>query len=485
MIIFLSVNSNDVMAQNAVCAYCGTQLPYGVHGPKCKYYVATSSSSSSVTPAANLSTMVAGAIFQNMLKSIFSNNSAADKKALDAKQQADQAAALQAARQAAQQQRINQAIAQAEYEKMMKSYKLLEGSQDLKIKTLGNTNLEFKTLNGNAETLSADARNQFENGIKLPASGTVATGGGTPFFGDTMPIEDLQTLVNTDSNPNVVDLREATKYVEENKKNDSLKMVSLLRKAETPGNGSPIIQKPDCIKLGEKLKLYSIQRDQFQKTINLSKSELDVWETANRNALINAAKDGLEYFTGQLLDRVTKRAEAAERLQRIYNKNVTQMTKDGINVVELQTKIEKLRILSTKGKISELTNNINDWQTFMKDGMSSLVNQFTDSNKEITDLMEDPKMKSYFESEKPELKTLLDISKLAASNKVFGKWVAKKVPMIALVDISIKQLYNGLDYFLSLNRIMDSNKINGKVMDAAYTIQKNINETSSQLRDCN
>jgi hypothetical protein len=62
--------------------------------------------------------------------------------------------------------------------------------------------------------------------------------------------------------------------------------------------------------------------------------------------------------------------------------------------------------------------------------------------------------------------------------------VAKKIPMIALVEISIKQAYNGLDYFLSLKRIMEGQKINSGVMETAKYIQKNIDDTYLALKDC-
>ena len=99
-------------------------------------------------------------------------------------------------------------------------------------------------------------------------------------------------------------------------------------------------------------------------------------------------------------------------------------------------------------------------------------------------MLEDPKLQKYFETESPELKTLLDLSKIAASNKVFGKWVAKKVPLIAAVELSINQSYNGLDWFLSFKRMTEANKINGKVLTAARSIQQHIDDTSFALQGC-
>ena len=439
----------------------------------------------------NLNNMVVGSIFQGVISSIFSSNSGNAQRLQDAKQKEAAMMAQKAAEQAAEQQRIIEANAQAEYDKMMESYKQLDGAQELNQKTLGTVDLDFKNLNGEAEQLSSDARKQFEVSGKAPVTTQVTPtpvatpiAGGTPFFGDAMPVEDLQTLTNPEDNPNVVDLRASKKFVAKKIDDDTPLIVGLLKKMEPEGNGEPIIQKPDCIKLYKQLKGYLNQRVQFQKTIDLSQNELDIWETANRNAMINAAKDGIEYFTGQLLEGLTNRGKAADRLQQIYDENLIEMSISDINIVEVQKKINKLREISSAGHIAELANNMHDWQTFIKDGMSSLITNLSASNNEITDMLEDPKMKGFFETESPELSTLLDLSKIAASNKVFGKWVAKKIPIIAGIEISIKQTYNALDWILSYNRIVKAQKINGGVMETAKYIQQNIDDTYAALSDC-
>ncbi|MDP2088680.1 MAG: hypothetical protein Q8J84_04695 [Flavobacteriaceae bacterium] len=486
----LSINSSTLTAQtipavgNPVCAYCGTRVPNGIHSSSCPYYSSVKSTSKSsstlLVPSTNINNMITGMVFQSLLSAVFSSGSGPSQKEIEAQQQAEALAAAKAA----EEQRIQEAIALAKYHEMMKSYKLLEGTQSLGVKSLTNTNLDFKTLDGEAETLSANARKQFEDPNLSPISDSTKIGNGTPFFGDTMPIVDIQTLVDIENNPNVVDLRDSKKYIDEKIKNDSIQVVTLLRKNEIDGNGKPILQKPDCEKLGYKLKSYVNQRNQFQKTINLSQNELEIWETANRNALINAAKDGLEYFTGQLFEGLKNRGNAADRLQQIYSKNARQMAKEGINISEIQAKIDRLRSISSTGQIADLANNMNDWTTFIKDGMSSLLINLTNSNNEINEIFENPQMQKYFQTEKPELNALLDISKIAASNEVFGKWVAKKVPIIAVIEISIKQSYNALDWILSYNRIIKAQKINGGVLDTAKFIQKNIDDTYLALSEC-
>lgn len=441
---------------------------------------AITNKSNPAAAAPSFSNMVAGAMLQSLFSSLLSSPAADNTKELEAKRAAD----LEA-QQAAEQQRINEENDQREYEKMMGSYKLLDGSTDLKIKPLGDTNLDFKTLDGDAETLAAGARKPFDVAGAVTASGSPSSSGvATPFFGETMSLEDIQTLLDVENNPSIVDLRAAKQFMDEKIRKDYSGIVALLGQLEPGTSGEPIIQKPDCIKLGKQLKGFINQRMQFQKTIELSRNELDLWETANRNALINSIKDGLEYFTGQLLEGFTNRGKVADRLQQITAQNIRQMTKEGVDVVGLQGKIDRLCALSSTGQVADFAANMNDWQTFVKDGMSSLITRFSNSNDEIKEFFEDPKLKKYFETEQPELSVLLDISKIAASNKIFGKWVAKKIPLIACIEISIKQTYNGLDYFLSLNRILKAQKINGGVMDASRYIQKNIDETYTALSEC-
>ena len=434
-------------------------------------------SNSAAANAAELNNMVAGAVIQGLFNSFFNNNASANKDRLNIQQREAEMADFKAAELS----RINEQKAQAEYNNMMKSYKQLDDAQDIKPTTLGNSDLKLNTLDVNNE--STDAKSI------IPTTSAVIDllnpVNPTPFFGDKMSVADLETLTNIENNPNVVDLREAKQFVDEKIETEVHDTISLLRKLDNKENGEPIVQRPDCITLRRKLKGFSEQRMLFQKTIDLANSELQLWESSNQTAMMNAAKDGVEYFTGILLEGLNKRGEAAERLQRILENKKNQMVKDGIKVGEIQAKIVRCKQFASAGKLAEVTTNLNDWQTFVKDGMSSLIKQLSSSNDELKQIFENPSTGKYFQSEAAELNTLLDISKLAASNEVFGKWVARKIPMIALIEISIKQIYNGTEYFLSLKRIMEARKINGGVAQTARYIQKNVDETRIAIAECN
>jgi hypothetical protein len=467
-----------------VCAYCGASLPNGVHSPSCPYYAGAkkpaASQPSSHSHGPSLKAVVAGALFESLLTSVFADSSADEEETLAAQQKAAALAAEQAAQasaQAAEAQRIKEAIAQAEYEKMMQSYKPLDGSPGAAFKALSDSNLAMKTL-------ATNARAPFDPASLMAPPVPAAAGGATPFFGDTMPVGDIQLLVNPENDPRVVDLRNAAAFVAANLKKDREPLVPGAKPPGKKGNGEPIVQPPDCARLSQKLSGLVHQRTQFAKTVNMAQEQLATWENANQNALLNAAKDGLEFFTGQLLDGLAKRGEAAARLERIYRKNAGRMAQEGVDVAQLEAKIKRLRALSSAGQVSELTNGIRDWQGFIKDGLSSLMAQLSSSNQEIKDLLEDPGMQKYFETEAPELNALLDLAKIAASNKVFGKWVARKIPIIAGVEISLKESYNAFDWYLSFQQVTEANGINGRVLDAARGLQKNIEDTALSLRAC-
>jgi len=211
---------------------------------------------------------------------------------------------------------------------------------------------------------------------------------------------------------------------------------------------------------------------------------VDQWEATNRNALMNAAKDGIEYFTGNMLESLANRGKAAERLQRIYTGNAGKMAAEGVDILALEAKIRRLQLLASAGKTAEITSSINDWQTFVKDGMSALLMQLNASNDEVRQIFEDPLLQKYFETERPELKLLLDVSRMAAAQKIFGKWVARQLPIIGAVDISIKEAYNGYEWAKSFKMMAAANNINGKVMDSARSLQKHIDVTRIELGAC-
>lgn len=425
--------------------------------------------------AAGMKAMIATTVVESLLTAIFSPPPQPQKDALIQQQKAASLAAQYLA-----QKKAREAQEQAAYEKMMQSYKQLEDAADVQFKTLSDTTLNFKTLDGDMEALAAGARHPFDSASDFTPPPPVPTGNPTPFFGDTMPIAEIQLLVNPGNDPRVVDLREAQTFLVDSLKTEREKLAATAQ----PMDKKPAMTAAECRSLSQKLNGNLDQRNKFHKTVLLAQEQLTTWEDANRNALVNGVKDGVEYFAGLYLEVLKKRGEAADRLRRVYEKHAAEMASDGLDVREIEAKINRLKAMSRIGSFSDVASSANDWQTFIKDGMSGLVNQLTSSNDDIKGMLDDPRMQKYFTADAPELNALLDISKIAASNKVLGKWVARQMPIIAMLEITGKQAYNATDWYLSFKRIAEANRINGKVMESARYLQGKIDDTFIELRQC-
>lgn len=476
--MFCSVASaQDVPpVSGAVCGYCGTRLPNGVHSSGCPYYAGPSSHGGIplATPTRkDVQTMVVGSVIQGLIGSFF-----APSPANSARQQ--QAAAL-AARKAAEQKRIEEALAQAKYEEMMKSYKLSGASAGVAMKSLDAAN-NAAVARGTDENVADALSKPFDTPADRLAADSIDMKTGTAFFGDSMALPDIQTLIEPENDPSVVDLREARSYLIENHKNDSAAIVKTISQYQE--NETKVLNRQDCGKLALKLKGYMTQRQQFQKTIDLAQQQLTTWEEANRNALVNAAKEGLGLFMGKLLDHFKKRAEAAGRLAGIYEKNAAKMTAKGINTEELQRKIDRLKALSSLGQFVGLEGDANNWQSFINNGLQAMLEQLAASNREISAMIQDPAMQEFFGNESPTLSALLDLSTIANDAAILGKWVAKQAPLIAYTQFAVNQIYNGFDWWLSYKRIKEANRINGGVLATAQYIQNNIEKTCVALQDC-
>lgn len=435
--------------------------------------------------AVSTKAMVAGALFESLLTSVFSDDSASQQQQATAQQMAaaQQKAAAIAAQQAAANWQIYNAQAQAAYDRMMQSYKTLGSPGGAAFKTLSDTALSYKTLGDGDEALAASAQKPFDTAGSTKAEPPGVPAGATPFFGDTMPLKDIRVLFDPASDARLVDLRKAEKFVVGNIKGDKAKVTAVTKKYAQDA-GEPIIAKPDCVKLAKKLDGYLVQREKFQQTVTMAREQIDTWETANNNALMNAVKDGMDYFVDQLLDCAVQRGRAAERLEGIYQRRSQEMLQEGIDTAEIEAKIKKLKTVASVGHVTEVTRDVKDWQGFIKDGASALLGQLTASDREIKEMLDDPKLQKYFETESPALKALLDITKIAASHQVFGKWLARKMPAVAALELTVKQAYNGTEWFVSLQRLIEANTINGQVLSAAKDIQKHIDDAYFALRDC-
>lgn len=428
------------------------------------------SSSSSRSSGGDMKAAIVGSIFGAILGAALApppDNKEAEQR------KREQEAALAA--QLLAEQRAQAIAAQAAYDNMMKSYKQLDGAAAVGYKSLSSSNVGFKSLDDGLEAQAAAARTPFDTAAaQQPAASAENTPAPTPFFGDTMPMAQIKLLVEPANDPRVVDLRKARKFVV-----DSVKKPAELRDQGKPAWTGP--NKAECQAMLGKMNGYIQQQNKFHQTILLANEQVGIWEDANRNALINAAKEGVEHFAGLYLDALARRGEAAERLTLVLERNRARMLADGVNVAAIERKIARLKATTRFGKTAGVIGDAADWQGFMKDGMSAVLKQLNASNAEILD---DPVVQRYFTTEMPEIQTLIDLTQMAASAKLFGKWVARQMPVVAWTSFAINQAYNATDWYLSFQRLTEAHDINGKVVDAARSLQHRIESARIALKEC-
>lgn len=412
--------------------------------------------------------MVVDTLFGAILGAALAPEPEPDQKELQARQAAAAAKALA-------EQQARAAAAQAAYDRMMQSYKQLNDTANPSFKSISDTGLAFKPLGGELGAQAAGARAGFDTAAQpaaLPPPPPIGTP--TGFFGDTMPMTQIRTLVEPANDPRVVDLRKAKGLV----------VGSVKRKPDLGDLGTPIWTGPnaaECRTMHGKLHGFIDQQNKFHQTILLANEQVEVWEDANRQALINAAKEGLEFYAGKFAQTLARRGELAERMTLRLEQRRAQMLADGVDVQAIEGKIARLRGTAKLGKPAGAISDANDWQVFLKDGVSAALTQMNSSNREIFD---DPVIQRYLNVNSPELQALADVSQITASAKVFGRWVARKMPHVALASFATNQIYNGADWLNSFYRLAEAHQINGKVTDAVMSLQRKIDDTRIALKQC-
>jgi len=373
-----------------------------------------------------------------------------------------------------------EAAFRAQQARQAQSFKFDDGGTAPGFKGTGaGGDLAFKAAADDPESMAAAARSPFDTAGEVTISAAAGSHSATPFFGDAIPTADLRLLIHPQDDPRLVDLSEAAGFV----------VADLKEQSES--EGAPIEEEnrqppspEQCKQLTRRLDSYLQQQTKFRGTVLMAQQQVDEWQQANRQALLNQAKDGMEYFIGNYMEMLSNRGKAADRLLMAYGRNKQTMIRKGIDVAEIEARILRLKATGYVGDAAWMSGNVDAWQAFLKDGVSALVSQLSGSNAEVKELMQRPELEPYLNTGDPELSFLLDISKLAAGGKVFGKWVARQMPLVGLLEISVKTTYNATDWVLSLRNIMQSNRINGEVMESAKSLQRQIHKTRTELQGC-
>jgi hypothetical protein len=439
----------------------------------------------STTPSVSSSpgAMVATGIMQMLLNKMLSS---------DPKKEAADAAAKQAeldriAAEEEKQRQIQAAIEQEKYDNMMKLYKPAPGSQSLEMKTAG-PDLDFKNLNGDAEKMSDDARKQFESSGNDNSIPEIKDG--TDFFGVPVSSPDFQTLVNSDNDPNIVDLTNANKYINDNiAKEESAKVESL--KKDEPVKEKKELPEGYCSNLQAKLTGFTETRAKFQSTINLTQIELTKWKNQNNDAMWNAAKSGVSLVTDIFMKHLDLRKNSAIDIKKYLEALPLGKTPGAVdNYLKILD-----QVINYKYNLPKTAENIKkaaDYAFLLRDATQVMAEEVAKSDQDVAAMLNDPKFKILLNSGDPAGDAGQFTFGKAAEEFLKGPVLKDKLisafsqtmPVVAWCQFAVDQTYNATDWILSYRNICNLNDVTGKETEAAQYLQNKIFETQSLMKEC-
>jgi flagellar biosynthesis/type III secretory pathway protein FliH len=440
-----------------------------------------SSSSVSASPGAMLTTGIMQMLLTKMLSP--------DPKQAQAEAAAKQAELDRIAAEAEIQRQIEAALEKERYDNMMKLYKPAPGSQSLEMKTLDSgAPLDFKNLNGEAEQMSEDARRQFESSGNNNSIPEIKDG--NDFFGIPVSSPDFQTLINPENDPNIVDLENADNYIKENiAKEESAKAESV--KKDEAAQEKKELPEGYCANLQAKLSGFTETRAKFQKTINLTQTELSKWKAQNNDALWNAAKSGVSLVTDIFLKHLDLRKNSAMDIKKYLEALPMGKTPGAVdNYVKILD-----QVINYKYNLPKTVDNIkkaSDYAILLRDATQVLAEDVAKSDNEVSSMLNDPNFKVLLNDGNPDVDAGQSAAGKIADIVLDGKTLQEKLvgaftktmPIVAWCQFAVDQTYNATDWILSYKNICNLNNVTGKETEAAQYLQNKIFETQSMLKEC-
>jgi hypothetical protein len=463
---------------NCTCLACGVPCDAPASAHRCDvnpaYSGAGSSSSSSSGSSGSSSynssndykALIIGSIFNAMMSS---SNDDAEKARIQAEQQEQ----IRIAEEKALQQKIKDEQDLLAYNQLMAMYKTLPD---------GNADLDFKTLDGDAEQMASDAQRQFSPDVSSDEN--ITTGQGTNFFG-TLTEGEINTLLDPDSDPNIVDLREAQSYIVDNLKTENESKASENKPEENP-EPEKEIQKPDCAQLKAEISTLVQDRAKFKKNLDFTLAEYDAWKKKKDDALWNAATDGISFAATSLLDYVKYTRESAIKIKDVLLKNEERYIAEKIFTPDeilkyknmLDTRISNFSIASFGQGYSEAW----EYYGFVKNLIQSYASTIGNTDVDYIKLMNSPVMQE-LKSEFP----IMDATQFLASKAIDGLFdvgsITKgpfKMSYVGLIQLAIDETYNITDWYLSYKNFCTNRDIIGKELESAKYLQGKIDEKISR-----
>lgn len=472
-------------SQQAVCAYCNrssAQISASGHASSCPYYVAPKKTVSGISPSYSnsMQMMVTSTLIQGIFSGIFNSSQQQKQKEQQQKLLAEQQK-IKAAAEAALQKKIKDSIDLLNYNRLMSSYKLLQG---------GSVGLNMKKLDGDMEVLRAGAASQFDGGIQV--KDTVTISGGTSFFGTRMDSAQINTLLEPEKDTVIADINNADLFIRENKKADSVRQARAADSAARNATKDISKKSPECDKLQTRLNNYLTQRDKFHKTILTTQKDLAEWKQKNNDALWNAATSGFELMFSKFLANVSLKGIQAEDIRLRLLKHEEALRAKGVDFDKYLGVLNQ-RIFNANNlakDVSEFKDAV-EYDAFFRDAVQIGASRIAETDTVYRQLLQDTTVKQmlndggFVEVDAGQFAAGKTVEKILASNFLKNlKGFSSKIPYVTYAQLATDMIYNATDWWQSYQRIKQLREVSGQETRAAMSLQMNIDKTLDQLKGC-
>jgi hypothetical protein len=418
--------------------------------------------------------MVAGAVMQGLLNNLFNSSTQTTQKTqeqLEAERLEEERIAYEA-----EMNRQAEAARQQElYDNLMKSSKPIPGSQSL----------DFKTLDGDMETIRKDAADQFEP--KSTGNTIITDSSGTDFFGVPVSSPDFQILTEPEQTPLYKDVKTAVDLTDEYLENEKL-AVKIIAQTINETRGEPIIEKPDCKAISEKLMRYRSDMVKFNEWNTGTLTELDKWKKQKDAAMLNAALDGINAVVGQYFDWAQKRGKEALEVKNILKLNEADILKKTPEKAEAIAKFYKIldgryATCNAAEVGSAIQDHVIDNYALARNSIQVFNEKMTETDADynacVKYLSDEGFLTDWPVNESLGILANKGIAAFCSFNNYTGIGLFAK-----LTQLAIDETFNITDIVTSYANICTLRDADGKASEAVKKIQTDMENMKIQLKNC-
>lgn len=436
--------------------------------------------SGAALPSTSISNAVAGMVIQGLLNNLLSPTPSKTPEEIEAERIEQERLAMEAEKLRLEELARQQAL----HDKLINDSKSISD----------NESLDFKSLDGDMENLRKGAADQFEP--KGSGGSSYPTTMGTQFFGTPLSDPEVRILIEPETAPIRVDLENAVELTDEYIENEKA-VVKIIGGAVVEAKGEPIIEKPDCKALSEKLSRYRNDMVRFGSWNNSTLTELKKWEEQNDEALWNAVKDGAGAAYGVFLDYIEETRSSASVIKDIFTANESAYINKGLITPEQALKYKNaLDLRITTASLAKKVQNgleIRDYVTAARDLIHGTTEKLASTDGECNQLISLLKKEGLL-SDTPwvdagqflagnVIETFLDNPTKYIKPGTFTKAIGK-LPYVNIAQLAVDEAYNVTDMLTSYSNICTLREADGRATEATRKIQSDMDNIKVQLRDC-